>query len=208
MSDELRCENKKEPVKSQGKQEIKDDVHKWLAGHFETDIGYINSVMKDERATYFLIIWSIFERKCFDGFMKKSQIETFVEKNLTLLNPEKIGIKKSIEHFHNRYRQTHDKYHLQNEERYKVLKHDCDFKPSNEAVCCKYEDLNDKQKLNFVIYVIYRFRNNIFHGNKEFLSWIKYPDEMKCCIDTMTKIIDIVPKIADAKPPIPCIMNC
>jgi hypothetical protein len=38
-------------------------------------------------------------------------------------------------------------------------------------------------------FVIYRFRNNMFHGNKRVESWLRYRIEISYCTDIMQKFV-------------------
>jgi len=54
----------------------------------------------------------------------------------------------------------------------------------------KISSLNNTEKFEFLIYIVYRYRNNIFHGNKGVTSWTKYEEQIDKCVQVMTFLID------------------
>lgn len=54
----------------------------------------------------------------------------------------------------------------------------------------KKECLTDNEKMQLALYVLYRYRNNIFHGNKGARSWNQYIEQIDQCVKTMAFIID------------------
>lgn len=137
--------------------------------------------MKNELATSFLLIWPTFEQICFKGFMRKSDIANFVSQIEGYVDMALHEV--SVKHFYNRY---------QDARLFSNLKHK-DNHATSEAVLSKsYDTLTKNEKLEFLVYVIYRYRNNIFHGNKGIRSWVSYSTEINICIKTMTQLIDMV----------------
>ena len=55
-------------------------------------------------------------------------------------------------------------------------------------------DLSDEEKLVLMIYVVYRYRNNIFHGNKGIESWSHYTSQIELYLDFMMSILDCAEK--------------
>lgn len=37
-------------------------------------------------------------------------------------------------------------------------------------------------------YIVYRYRNNMFHGNKGLESWLQFEEQIKDCITVMKKL--------------------
>lgn len=58
---------------------------------------------------------------------------------------------------------------------------------------------NDEQKLKFLLYVVFRYRNNMFHGNKCLSSWLKYKIEINHCIKVMINSIDYLKNKEEGK---------
>ena len=40
-----------------------------------------------------------------------------------------------------------------------------------------------------VVVVVYRFRNNMFHGNKGVASWLRYREQIALCVLAMQEFI-------------------
>jgi hypothetical protein len=68
-----------------------------------------------------------------------------------------------------------------------------------ENVCEEMDQLRKKdisgfsfsEKIYFSMGVVYRYRNNIFHGNKKVDSWLQYRDCISKCIGMMQLLIPI-----------------
>ena len=48
----------------------------------------------------------------------------------------------------------------------------------------------EEDRLSFLIYVIYRYRKNMFHGNKSLDSWLGYEEQITNCINSMITIMN------------------
>jgi len=65
--------------------------------------------------------------------------------------------------------------------------------PKLKAILSKdFEVLSADEIAFFTIFVVYRYRNNIFHGNKGVASWLKFQDQIKLCIKVMQTLISFV----------------
>lgn len=155
------------------------EAYEWLAELYETDVNGITEALKDEKASLFLIVWSIFEQRLFKGFFQKKKIQDYANNHIQKIDIEKL--EKIIKYFYERY---------QDEKKYKNLRHD-DSCPAVEEILKKtYCSLNDEEKFVLLLYVIYRYRNNIFHGNKGVMSWNQYKEQIEYCLDAMIIILD------------------
>ena len=156
------------------------DVCNWMAQHFKTDQENIKNILKSERATTYLLIWPIFEQDIFNGFMKVGDIMAVSSKfscHYSDLDVEEIARK-----FHARY---------QDSTKYKHLIHK---NPNNDITVIlkkKFDDLSECEKLQLLFFVAYRYRNNIFHGNKKVLAWNHYTEQIDDCMKFMTEILDV-----------------
>ena len=152
------------------------EVENWLAKYYETSLSEIPKLIKSEEATSFLLIWSLFESKIANGYFQKSQISTISSKISDLSN-----IEIHVEYFHDRY---------QDSQKWNNLKHQ-DNAPVYDAIRLKnFESISDTEKLTFILYVVFRYRNNIFHGNKGIDSWLKYQSEIQKCILVMIEMLN------------------
>ena len=155
------------------------DVQSCLAKILNTTRNNIEQIIKEEKATTYLWVWSIFEQKIFDGFMTKEKIKDkalYFEKSYDALCIENI-----VEKFYERYQ---DKQKLRN------LLHNDKKTDLKKILDNNYKDLSKNDKLYLLFFVAYRYRNNIFHGNKGVLSWINYTKQIDACIKFMINIIN------------------
>lgn len=56
-----------------------------------------------------------------------------------------------------------------------------------------YKKITSEDKLALMFYVVYRYRNNIFHENKGIMSWTQDTEQIEKCISFMI-IIDCANK--------------
>lgn len=160
---------------------------KWLAsllGGRELDV---QRVLKDPTALHFLIAWSLFESKCFSGFLKARVIREFAMHAVKQgFSPPKI--REQFLHFHERYSGKKGAKALEN------LIHG-DRTPqevANEFKRCitnSPDSLSEVDQVFVVVFVIYRYRNNIFHGKKRVESWLKYRTQIEYCISAMQAFV-------------------
>jgi hypothetical protein len=153
----------------------------WLSKHLNANDRDIEIILKDELATKFFITWSIFEARCYNGFAKVSMIKKFVEDIES--NIPQSTIEVDTKYFHNRYQDKNNYRHLI----YDKNNDDPTFKGITEK---EYATLSLYEKLYLLSFVIYRYRNNIFHGNKRIESWLKFRNEIQKCITIMQLFLD------------------
>ena len=106
----------------------------------------------------FVLIWNVFEDKCFRNSFKISEIEWFLQdKNLDF-----DSFKEYLLYFRERYTKDGrftDKYQLH-------FRRD-----DNESLVKKvllWEISDTKKLIAWMLIIVYRFRNNLFHWLKEF----------------------------------------
>lgn len=152
---------------------------KWLGELLGQDEVEICHLFRDQTALHFLIAWSLFESKCFSGFVRINQIEKFAKK-LISEGFDSTLVQDATNHFHARYKDSN---------LYQQLMHDqaC---PRMEAIVRKnIQSLNPEESLFLVALVVYRFRNNIFHGNKKVQSWLQYKEQIRLCTCAMERFV-------------------
>jgi hypothetical protein len=59
-----------------------------------------------------------------------------------------------------------------------------------------FAKLTADEGLYFLVFVIYRYRNNIFHGNKGVQSWLCYREQVQCCIRAMQVMVSHAERIS------------
>jgi len=112
----------------------------------------------------FSLLWNLFESLCCNKKAYISEINKVIDKKIDLFNEnDYIDI---FNYFMERYQNnaTFEKLNLSNGSKklvQKVLKRE-------------YTDKNNK--LKFIMYIIHRYRNNLFHGEKD-MRYIKFQKE-------------------------------
>ena len=159
------------------------EVYRWLAHRLRGERNILRETLKNEKAVQYLLIWPIFEQKCFEGFMQKGKIPDFARKYQAIY--AELNCDGYANYFHSRYQ---DKKLLRN-----LLysgKFEDKFTEFENAISDSYSNLTDQQKLMILLYVSYRYRNNIFHGNKGIESWARYETQIEKCLHFMMSLID------------------
>jgi hypothetical protein len=78
------------------------DFEQWLAALFGQKQTEIEKVLKDETALHFLMAWSLFEAKCFGGFLKSCCLEGFARRMIAE-SFDHAKICEAARHFYDRY---------------------------------------------------------------------------------------------------------
>ena len=151
----------------------------WLASYFQTTTKIVDEMLKDENATTYLLVWPLFEQRLFNGFMRQAEITTVANKYAAFYS--ELNVDDAVKHFHDRY---------QDSGRYKNLRHTDKAAYVTKILSQKVTDLSEEDKLVLLIYVVYRYRNNIFHGNKGIKSWSGYTTQINFCLNFMMTMLD------------------
>ena len=78
------------------------EFERWLGTMFGRDELDARRVLQDQSALQFLIAWSFFEAKCFDGFVKIEKLKAFSSRLLAEgFSAERVA--DQLGHFHSRY---------------------------------------------------------------------------------------------------------
>lgn len=167
---------------------MKPDFESWLVKNIEPDASQeeVIAVAKDPLGLEFLIAWSLFERKCFGCDATGPQMEKFAQKKCILESFPKI--ETHWKHFFGRYTdkdkgderisKLFGKKHLN-----KVSK----FKENLELV---KKQPTEELKTKLMATIVYRFRNNIFHGAKKSYTWPHYKKQIRHCIGALMTWVD------------------
>lgn len=149
--------------------------NKWLAGLLGQNTGEIDRLMRNTSALNFLIAWSLFEAKCFGGYVRVNAIRDYAEE-LVSEGFRRESINQAVSVFHERY---------QDPIRYRNLIHRNDWAEFRRLTDDDLRCLSDAEALFYVTFVIYRYRNNMFHGNKGIASWLDYREQIELCTSVM-----------------------
>lgn len=157
-----------------------ENFDKWFADLLDQSEHEVKNLLSDRTATQFLIAWSILESKCFRGYIRIEELNDYAGR-LVLDDSFDVGkISQAVGHFHARY---------QNETRLRHLLHRR-REPKFEAVIARpLAKLEPQETVYLVLFTVYRFRNNIFHGNKGVQTWLQYTEQIDHCTLAMQAFI-------------------
>jgi len=155
-----------------------ESTKRWLAAHYKISEGKAESYFKNEDVTGFLIVWTIFEQKLFGGVIQYNNIK----KHSTTITPTIIDeLEREFVYFFERY---------QDRDRFKNLRYEQNAEEIKGILGFTKESLSAEQKLQFFLFVVYRYKNNIFHGNKSVPSWARYETEIGYCVNIMKALLE------------------
>lgn len=147
-----------------------------LFGHSELEV---RRLLEDESSLHFLVAWSLFESKCFSGFVKAAQIEDYARVVSSTIDWSALS--EIAEHFHTRYQNS--------PKLFKNLMHHQKDKRLSALLATSFSAFTPEDGVFFLVFVIYRYRNNIFHGNKGVLSWLSFREQIQLCIQAMQVMV-------------------
>jgi hypothetical protein len=154
----------------------------WLGGVLRRPPDEVELLLSDPRGVRFLIAWSLFEAKRFGRFAKKHELrgvcQTIVEDGYDVAVLEEITY-----HFHDRY---------QDNDRFRHLLYGDSCPDMQDLLGKPYDELSDQDRLFICVFTTYRYRNNIFHGNKPVQDWLMYKDQIDRCIEVMASLVSDV----------------
>ena len=160
----------------------------WLADYLHQNLQEVELLLNDKTVTRFLIAWSLLESRYFEGFGYDKILSEFATK---LTEDDAFQNKDFLElerYFHDRY---------QDKKCYKNLMHKKSSEELDGILSEKFNTLSDYQLIFMLLFVVYRFRCNIFHGNKGVKSWLKYKKQIGFCFGVMQSLISLETGILD-----------
>ena len=170
-------------LRYRSKTDINERVTEWLAVQFDTKTWNIKDLLQTQNATVYLRIWPIMEHKVFNGFMKGKSIDPVSE----LMGEyfDEMNSEEKVRYFHNRY---------QDAEKYRHLTGSMKYESMEKALAKNYSELTNTEKMIVMMTTVYRYRNNIFHGNKAIGEWNRYSKEIEYCTEFMMSVVDVYKK--------------
>ena len=159
-----------------------DSFDRWFASYLDQDELQVARLLKDRTATRFLITWSIFESDCFGGFVQFKQINDYSKTIVEKSDFKRERFAEALRYFHNRYQEP---------QLYKNLMHKQKSPELKQILEKDIGVLTPSEEIFFLVAVVYRYRNNIFHGNKGVSSWLKFREQIDLCRNIMQELIDI-----------------
>ena len=191
------CERlERELIEERRYMDIDEKIVSWLALNIDTDersvkpsSDEIRDMLHNQVAVLYLLIWPIMEQRYFSGFLMSNQISDAACKLAPFYCEDlKNDLDEIIMKFFNRYKN--------NRQHCRALKLDKTMKPEFNKILSKnkFVDLQPADKIKLLLFVIYRYRNNIFHGNKDIRKWASFDEQIKDCLIGMMKLMDCMKK--------------
>lgn len=160
------------------------DICTWISEHSGQTTDEIMRIVKNEHLYKFLLAWSVMERVAFSRNCSHSNIR----ESASLLGNhyKELDCEAIFKHFFDRYQDKQKLINLNgNSNRGNLFSDICNILRSNQS------EIGDAEKLLLLLYIAYRFRNNIFHGNKEVEDWLMSQTEINMCTRFIMKYTDI-----------------
>ena len=124
-----------------------------------------NNFLQSRRFLFeFAVIWNIFEKKKMGNHASIFDVSDFVER---LPSIDNININEIFEYFKNRY--TNNPNYANLFEALRWRDKEKDKKDETHRILLDKDSI-DKDKIKAVLYIIFRLRNNLFHGKKSILT--------------------------------------
>lgn len=124
-----------------------------------------NNFLQSRRFLFeFAVIWNLFEKKKMGNNASIAKVSRFVE---GLQNIENINVTEIFEYFKNRYTNNTDHPNLFEALRWRDKEKD---KKDETYRILTLENPIGKDKIKAILYIIFRLRNNLFHGEKSILT--------------------------------------
>jgi hypothetical protein len=133
-------------------------------------------LLNDKSALHFLLAWTLFESKCFNGYVQEKEIQKYANLVADESELQFHELTHIAEYFHHRY---------QNKKLLRNLLHQKQSAPLQALLEKPMPSLAKSEIVYLVVFVLYRFRNNMFHGNKGIESWLHFKEQIDRCTKAM-----------------------
>ena len=153
---------------------------RWYASYLGRDEKQVAALLQDKLSVYFLLAASILESTCFAGQMSADKIHPYAQSADALTILDTPGTTNAAEFFHTHYRNGDNYRHLMHKEK------SAEFK---KLIDTDYKDLTKADLVFLLLFVIYRFRHNMFNGEQGVRTWLKLHFEIELCTLVMQALI-------------------
>jgi hypothetical protein len=160
----------------------------WLGELLGQSEHEIHRLLHEKSALHFLLTWTLFESKCFNGYVQEKEIKKYANRIADESELQFHELRDIAKYFHDRYQ---DKKLLRN------LLHQKQAEPLKALLEKPMTSLAKSEIIYFVVFVLYRFRNNMFHGNKGIESWLRFKEQ----IDRCTKVMQVCVASKESRAP-------
>jgi hypothetical protein len=150
---------------------------KWLAAILGEHEFEVHRLLGDDTALHFLIAWSLFESKCFKGFLKARDLGSFAEHIVNKGFPV-ADVRAIADHFHQRFQGKRELANLLQD----------DKTPEDVATQFKnclarpFAELRRAEIVFLASFVIYRYRKGV-------ASWLSYREQIGRCTEVMQAFV-------------------
>ncbi|PKN65487.1 MAG: hypothetical protein CVU57_10245 [Deltaproteobacteria bacterium HGW-Deltaproteobacteria-15] len=155
-----------------------EEFAKWLGQLLGQSEFEVQRLLSDETAVHFFLAWSLFESKCFSNDLKASKLKAFAEEFANSKGTMIASLNVPAKHFHDRYQDPKHFRHLMP----KRWTWPWMIEEFQRLLAIPYGRLTEQQIVQLVTFVVYRFRNNMFHGVKKVQAWLQYREEIRLCV--------------------------
>lgn len=160
-------------------EDIERIVYNWLSKTLSIDEWLVSETIRNQMATVFLLLWPILETQIFNGDMSHNQMKQVAGSAVGKIPRRELD--EISQHFYERY---------QDRRMYNGLVQGRNW-PKIERILDKpFIRVYENEKILLLIFVVYRYRNNIFHGIKTIRQWQNYSYEIQLCIRFMVLLGD------------------
>ena len=128
--------------------------------------GYKINAEDVEEIRDFTLIWNLLENICFENYVKIDKINNLIDSKIDKFNENNETFRETFEYFYTRYQDENKLIALNLNKPMKEL--------AKKILNNTYTDKNNK--LKFIMSIIYRYRNNLFHGEKQ-MKYIRLQKE-------------------------------
>ena len=163
------------------------DFDTWFADYLKQSPIQVERLLEDKTAVRFLIAWSLLETSCFHGFAMEKKLDEHCRRIVDDEGFNSLLLKPILKHFHTRY---------QDKQLHANLMHGHkrpDIKPLLDR---PVDSLSNFERVFFLVSVVYRYRNNIFHGSKGVESWLRFKPQIEQCTQVMQVLITHVSQLS------------
>lgn len=153
---------------------------RWFASYFDQDAQQVARLLRDRLSVDFLLAWFMLESRCFKGNLTAEKLQTYAHTAAALDILNTPGITNATEFFHN---------HYQNEDNYRdLLRHD-KSESFKKVIDTPHAKLGKADLVFMLLFVVYRFRHNIFNGDNGVQTWLQFHFEIEMCTLVMQALI-------------------
>lgn len=163
------------------KEELQGKILKLIDSNFCYDGKTYSADL--EMVGNFLILWSLFENRCCNGNANKASIENVIEKVEKSFDDEILD--EVFNYMRTRYAGAKNFKNLN----FRTGGGDEKMKTHCEKVFSG-EESSKEDKLKAVLYVIYRYRNNLFHGSKQIPNLQQQKDNFNASYKVLIECIE------------------